>query len=221
MTGPLNRSLKYYEKRLTRQAKEKDEPEMLLSSPHWSSLDKHQPQAEDESLEMLLLSDTPQAYHDKLQLQFQSMSVQRHDEMIEGSCVDDDDMLLPSSQKSPSTISTRPGTPQSFPFSDLSITSLTTSGKRPARDDLAALDTQKDIGLSIDTMVISKLTDIALRTLVAGDSTRYQRALQGVALRKPHPETLLTELAPALFSPGFSEVYFNLNLQPSAKFLSS
>jgi hypothetical protein len=204
MTGPLNRSLKYYEKRLTRQAKEKDELEMLLSAPHWSTLDKHQPQAEDEGRKMLFSSDTLQNYHKKPQLQFQSMSVQRHDEMIERSCVDDHDMLLPSSQEAASAISR---TPQSFSLSDFHITSLKTSGKRPAEDDLV-VDIRNDIGQSIDYVLISKLTDIALRTLVAGDSTRYQRALQGVALRKPHPETLLTELAPALFSPGFNEVYY-------------
>ncbi|KAF4633156.1 hypothetical protein G7Y89_g4956 [Cudoniella acicularis] len=95
-------------------------------------------------------------------------------------------------------------TSQTSTCSTVSIVSSYTPLKRPSSND-SSTTTQSDPPFSLDPSKASKLVLMALHILVGGHEPRSRRPLQGIQVEKPPPETSLTRLAPAMFSPGFRE----------------
>lgn len=124
----------------------------------------------------------------------------------------DDDMLL-SSQESTTTPSNPPLKDQSSICSMDTILMYTTRFAKRAAEDEIFSDKRTDLLNNVNAMLASQLTDIALRTLVVGGGRGFPRALQQFTLQSPHPETSLAQLAPAIFSRGFSKVWL-LSIDP-------
>ncbi|KAH8685414.1 hypothetical protein BGZ60DRAFT_395144 [Tricladium varicosporioides] len=73
-----------------------------------------------------------------------------------------------------------------------------------------------DLSVSLQVLKLSPLVKQGLHILIGGCGRRIHQETKGIQLRRPQPETSLSKIAPAIFSPGFRET-----MSHNIKFLST
>ncbi len=173
-------------------------PETLDS--FWSSYDKdfdlllELKQTEDRLFSQCTAGDSSQAASSILD-SFVEDSLCEDDEML------DTDLLLYQTDSTLPSL-TRESLAQSSLFS--------VSMQKSRMDSIAdAAPNKATASLSLDLPYARKMIDFALRILIGGRQIKSQ---PGVKLMRPYPTQSLSQIAPALWSPGFLQVRLVMHL---------